>query len=162
MGGYFLERRHWALFFEDDNGSTQTINKERYVQVLEKFKTEQHRRFSPGQIKKFYFQQDGAAPHTSNLALDWLKCNFRSRVNKTAFEWAPHSPDLSPPDYFLWGYLKDKVYKTRPQSIEELKENIRAEMQAIPLDTCKAVMENFTRRLELCREQNGGHLEQLL
>ena len=29
---------------------------------------------------------------------------------KTDLEWAPYSPDLSPPDFFLLGYLKDRVY----------------------------------------------------
>jgi hypothetical protein len=27
----------------------------------------------------------------------------------------PHSPDLMPPpDYFLWGYLKGRVYQKKP------------------------------------------------
>ena len=28
-------------------------------------------------------------------------------------EWLPQSPDLTPCDYFLWGYLKNKVYSYR-------------------------------------------------
>jgi hypothetical protein len=38
--------------------------------------------------------------------------------------WPPQSPDLTPPDYFLWGYLKQAAYSNRPQSIEDLKQNI--------------------------------------
>lgn len=151
------------MFFEDENGETTTVNKERYVVVLEKFKAELNRRF-PDSVGRWWFQQDGAAPHTSKLALDWLQTNFGERLisRKSEFEWAPHSPDLSPPDYYLWGYLKDRVYKTKPQNLLELKQNIRAEMAAIPAATCESVMKNFLRRLELCVTQNGGHFEHRL
>ena len=139
-------------------------NKGRYVDVLEKFTSELEARFSYSMRVKFHFQQDGAPPHTSKLALDWLKSHFNNRVisRKTDFEWAPHSPDLSPPDFFLWGYMKDQVYKTSPQTIGELKRNIQTEMEAIDEATCRAVMSNFIRRMEMCQHQEGGHLEQLL
>ena len=72
---------------------------------------------------------------------------------------APHSPDLSPPDFFLWGYLKDRVYAGKPRTITELREAIREEMRAI---TCKNVMDNFVLRLKKCTELNGSHLEHML
>ena len=31
--------------------------------------------------------------------------------------WLTHSPYLSPSDYFLWGYVKAKVYKYQATSI---------------------------------------------
>ena len=85
-----------------DGNVPNSVNKERYVEILEKFKIELENRWSLSTRKKFYFQQDGATPHTSNLSLDWLQRNFQKRVisRKTQFEWAPHSPDLSPPDFF--------------------------------------------------------------
>ena len=43
-----------------------------------------------------------------------------------ALNWPPRSCDLTPLDFFLWGYVKDKVYADNPQSIQELKEKIRA------------------------------------
>jgi hypothetical protein len=45
--------------------------------------------------------------------------------------WPPRSPDLTPCDFFLWGYLKAKVYEQRPQTLEALKEAIRQEVAAI-------------------------------
>ena len=36
-------------------------------------------------------------------------------------QWTPHSPDLNPPDFYLWGFVKDHVYENRPQSIAELR-----------------------------------------
>jgi hypothetical protein len=53
---------------------------------------------------------------------------------RTDFPWPPYSPDLNPPDYFLWGYLKEKVYASNPQILAVLKENIRREIWNIPGD----------------------------
>ncbi|KAJ4426704.1 hypothetical protein ANN_26502 [Periplaneta americana] len=33
----------------------------------------------------------------------------------------PRSPDLTTPDFFLWGYLKDRFYATCPQTLDDLK-----------------------------------------
>ena len=37
---------------------------------------------------------------------------------------AARSPDLIPCDFFLWGFLKNKVYSTRPQNPEELEKKL--------------------------------------
>ena len=78
---------------------------------------------------------------------------------KTEFEWASHSPDLSLPDFFLWGYLKFRVHANKPTNITELKENIREEIRAIPRSVCNSVLLNFAIRLKKCTDLNGGHLE---
>jgi len=71
----------------------------------------------------------------------------------------PRSPDLSPCKYFLWEYLKSKVFKHRPRSIEELRKAIRQEISAIPLiDMLARVMENFRERSHMCVARRGNHL----
>jgi len=39
-------------------------------------------------------------------------------------ERPPRSPDLTPFDYFYWRYLKNKVYETKPATINELRARI--------------------------------------
>ena len=39
-------------------------------------------------------------------------------------EWPPRSPDLTPCDFLVWGYLKDKVFSTPPQNIDVLRQRI--------------------------------------
>ncbi|XP_017795069.1 PREDICTED: uncharacterized protein LOC108576567 [Habropoda laboriosa] len=68
------------------------------------------------------------------------------------------SPDLTPPDFFLWGYLKSKVYASKPQTIDELKANIRAEIIAIPPEMLEKVMENAAKRAHFALDNKGGHL----
>ena len=115
-------------------------------------------------MSKVWFKQDGASSHNSNLSRNWLKENFGGRVIslKTDLEWAPYSPDLSPPDFFLWGYFKDRVYAGKPKTITKLKEATREEMRAITDSVCKNVMDNFVLCLKKCTELNGGHLEHML
>jgi len=46
-------------------------------------------------------------------------------------EWPARLPDLSACDFFLWGYLKSKVYEKKPRTTVNLKQNIRDEVAAI-------------------------------
>jgi len=41
---------------------------------------------------------------------------------------------LSVPDYFLCGYLKGRVYRNKPRTIDALKANITEEIQAVTAD----------------------------
>ena len=65
-------------------------------------------------------------------------------------EWPARSPDLSPCDVFLWGYLKEKVFKHRPRSLEGLKERIQQEIDSIPPELTWRVMKSFRERLQQC------------
>jgi hypothetical protein len=60
--------------------------------------------------------------HTANSTMAMLKQFFDDRIISNNL-WPPQSPDLTPPDYFLWGYLKQVVYSNHPQTIENLKQN---------------------------------------
>ena len=54
--------------------------------------------------------------------------------------WPPRSPDLTPCDFFLWGYVKDNAYKPPlPQNVRELQDRIRAAVQTIDENMLKRV-----------------------
>ena len=55
--------------------------------------------------------QDGARIHTSNASLDFLQEVFGDRImtgrqRGQMMDWPAASPDLSPADFWLHGYLK--------------------------------------------------------
>lgn len=57
---------------------------------------------------------------------------FRRHIFRTISftkPWPPHSPYLNPLDFFLWGYLKDRVYTDNLDGIKELKNNIKREIR---------------------------------
>lgn len=72
---------------------------------------------------KVWYQQDGAPPHYGRAVRDYLDETFPNRwiSRRGAIEWPATSPDLTPLDYFLWGYLKRKIYFTEPNDLEDLR-----------------------------------------
>jgi hypothetical protein len=42
-----------------------------------------------------------------------------------AISWPARSPDLTPLDFFLWGFVKEKVYRLRPTTAGDMKLRIR-------------------------------------
>jgi hypothetical protein len=48
--------------------------------------------------------------------------------------WPPRSPDLTPPDYYLWGVMKGAVYKDNPHTFLELKKSHCKFHQKHPFD----------------------------
>lgn len=156
-------RPNYRSFFEDGRGRTLTVNSERYVEMLDEFFVPQLQNF-PGYNQRTWFQQDGATSHTSNRSLPRVREFFPNKLisRRGDTNRPPRSPDLTHMDFFLWGYVKSKVYANKPTSLAQLKENIRHEMAAITETTCRAVIGNFSARLNECRERNGLHLDDVI
>ena len=77
--------------------------------------------------------------------------------------WPPHSPDLNPLDYCLWGYIESAIHKHRHVTdFEELKQEIKKAWKAIPQEVVNKSILVFRKRLRMCIEANGGHIEQFL
>jgi hypothetical protein len=69
------------------------------------------------------FQQDGAPPHWGRIVPDYLDATFPNcwLGRDGPLAWPPQSPDVTPLDFFLWGYVKDKVYATKVTGFADLK-----------------------------------------
>jgi len=74
----------------------------------------------------------------------------------------PRSPDLTPCDFFLWDYLKAKVYEQCPLTLEALKEVIRQKVAAVTPEMILKVMDNYQERLHQCINIQGRHLSDVL
>ena len=151
------------FFFEDDDGNVATVNKDRYLHILKKKFVPALRRRQVN-IEDVWFQQDGATPHTAGDVIEWLSQTFGERFIsfRTEREWPPHSPDLNPLDFFLWGHLKERVYNPVPGNTNDLKAAIGREMRKISREVCRNVIDNFKQRLDVIISQNGRHIEHLM
>lgn len=157
------ERIFGPYFFEDNEGKTVTVTSDRYVDMLNNF-------FIPSldeldiDTGLVYFQQDGATPHTAANSMNLLRNVFGHRLISRFGDitWPSRSPDLSVCDFFLWGYLKHKVYQTKPRNLNALKERITEEIQAITQPMLERVLNNFFKRLEQCRLVQGHHLRDVI
>ncbi|KOC60767.1 hypothetical protein WH47_06913 [Habropoda laboriosa] len=75
--------------------------------------------------------------------------------------WPLRSCDLTL-DFFLWGFLKSKVYANNPKTIDELKKNITAAIDESEFQLCKNVMENWVKRIGLMKKSRRGHLNDIV
>lgn len=78
--------------------------------------------------------------------------------------WPPRSPDLTPLDFYLWGWMKQKVYFDPVHTRDELVERIHAAAAEIKADPgqIRRSTQQVAIRATACLQNSGGHFEQLL
>ena len=87
------------------------LKKGLYVEMLRNFLRPQLRSLRVN-MEEMWFQQDGATAHTARASMTVVRQMFPQNVVLRFGDvpWPPSLPDLSACDFFLWGYLKSKVY----------------------------------------------------
>jgi len=133
------------------------VNIARYLQIFNEFVDQ----LVDDELRNGYFQQDRATCHTSNESMTEIESFFDDRIVSKAL-WPPWSPDLSPPDFFLWGALKGKAYANKPRTIQELENNIWREIAVISEDVLQATFANMKRRVQLSLDSGGKIFQHLL
>ena len=136
----------------------QTVRGADYNQLLHTYVRAQAPYFPSNAL----FQQDGAPPHTNLQARALLNEIFpNSWIGKYGpHNWPPRSPDLTPPDFFLWGYVKDKVFRTPVQNVTQLKRRITQAIRSVTQEMLQNVWRNLENRLNAIIRENGRHIEQ--
>ncbi|GFY08425.1 transposable element Tc3 transposase [Trichonephila clavipes] len=111
-------------FFKKDEGHNVTVNGDRYRAMITNFFIPE---LNNHDVQELWFQQDGATCHTARATIDLLKDTLGDRLisHFGPVNWPPRSCDLTPLDYFLWGYVNSLVYADKPQTLDHLKDNIR-------------------------------------
>jgi hypothetical protein len=108
-----------------------------------------------------WFQQDSATAHTAASAMEILHEFFGEKLISKGL-WPPKSPDLTSPDFFLWSYLKDTVYRSNPRDLKQLKLNITRAIEEVNEGTLRKFVRNMVKRVDKCIEMNGHHFQHLL
>lgn len=143
-------------FFEDEAGNTVTVDSQRYYAMIEDYFC---RNLKEWICTMFFFNK------TVQLAnIQQLQSFFGNRLisRNGNVNWPARSCDLTPLDYFLWGFLKSKVYVNKPATIQDLKHNIIAEINAIETSLLENVIENFDHRVDVCKASRGEHLSDII
>lgn len=150
-------------YFFEEHGATVTVTSDRYINMITNFFLPELQRGGID-IGRIWFQQDGATAHTARASMRVLREIFEERVISRFGDvpWPPRSPDLSVCDFFLWGFLKSRVYEDKPRTLEHLKIAIRREVQRIDRALLEDVMNNFEKRLEICIRERGRHLSDVI
>ena len=107
--------------------------------------------------------QDGAPCHQSRMVTARLQELFGEQLVALhrPIEWPPRSPDITPCDFFLWGYMKQKVYQTPPNDIFELRGRIINQFNELRnnQDMVIRAVRTMEKRVRVCIEREGGHVE---
>lgn len=119
----------------------------------------------PVQLDTMWFHQDGAGPHNSNIVVNYLNQTYPGRWIGTngVLKWPARSPDITPLDFYLWGYLKSEVYKEPIIDMADLYNKIYACVGAINRNTLlKVCGVELLNRFSMCTNENGNNFEHLL
>lgn len=143
-------------FFFDGN-----VNGARYLSMLRDHVVPALRHWP--NFDQLVLVQDGATPHWTLDVRAFLNEQFPNRWigrDSPFICWPPRSPDLTPMDYFVWGHLKNRLYKGQFfASIQDLKARVTEEAQLITIGMVLGTMANFWKRLAICEERAGLNVE---
>ena len=138
------------LFFET------TMNTEAYMELIQQFIA----LLQVGE-RNCWFQQDSATAHTAASTTEILHEFFGENVISKGV-WPPRSHDLTSPDFLLWSYLKDTVYRSNPRDLRQLKMNITRAIEEVNERTQRKFARNMVKLVDKCTEMNGRHFQRLL
>ena len=134
-----------------------TITANIYLDMLKHYVVPQLEEFQP----RVVFQQDGAPPHWSLIVRDFLNETFPNRwIGRNGpTPWPPRSPDITPLDFFLWGYVKDRVYRTPVRDVETLQSRIIEVLATVNEEMLENTWREIEYRLDILRATNGAHVK---
>ena len=114
--------------------------------------------------KSMWLKQDGATAHTARASITAVRAAFPNYVISCFGDllWPPRSPDLSMRNFYLWGFLKSRIYAEKSRTLGELNAAIRENIQVIDEETLVKVEANFRKRLQICAGENGHHLSDII
>ncbi|XP_020299364.1 uncharacterized protein LOC109863516 [Pseudomyrmex gracilis] len=111
-----------------------------------------------------WFQHDGAPPHSSRRAKQYLDITFpNSWIGRGGpVVWPARSSNFNPLDYFLWGHLKNLIYQNPVESLEDLEKQLYNAIATITSKMVQRAQDNLLRRANMCIQMDGLHFEHML
>jgi hypothetical protein len=107
------------------------------------------------------FMQNGAPPRFSLLVHGALNEKFPNAWigRGRPIPWPPRSPDITPMDIFLWGYVKNCVYGEKIRDLQHLQDRIATAITTVTPDIIQQTWHEIEYRLHVCQATNGAHIE---
>ncbi|GBM96167.1 hypothetical protein AVEN_23260-1 [Araneus ventricosus] len=112
-------------------------------------------------LRNVWFQHDGAPPHKVSSVQQYIRDTFQQHVicYGGCVEWPPRSPDLNPLDFFLWGYIKQRVYAIPPPTLQELRNRITDACASVSPAMLYNVQREVQSLVQMCIVAEGHHFE---
>ena len=71
---------------------------------------------------------------------------------------AESSPDITSLHFFLWGYVKDIVYRTKVRDINDLHHRIIKAIDTVTVDMLARTWQEIEYRLDVVRATDSAHV----
>lgn len=111
-----------------------------------------------------WFMQDGCPAHFAMGVRQSVTAMFGPNwIGRGGpVPWPARSPDLTVMDYYLWGRLKEIVYRTAPTTKDDMKDRIREACRRLSEEEVRHAVDNVSQRVERCLEAGGRHFEHIM
>ena len=117
----------------DENGRPHSVTSQRYQEMLQ-----QHvwpEAWNQSSRQNYWFMQDGATSHKTELNINFLIKKFCGRVisrqSPLGHNWPPYILGLNPLDYFVWGFMRTR---NQPELIPEQQQAVTDVAATIPIE----------------------------
>jgi hypothetical protein len=135
----------------------KTVNAKCYKGVMDRL-LKRIQRVRPAAFcsKDFVLLHDNAPAHKATSV-----CQFLTQKMLQPFinPPPPHSPHLSPPDYFLFPKLKMKLKGLRFADVAEIQEAVTDELKKVQTEVFSAAFQKLNDRAKACMYANGAYFE---
>jgi hypothetical protein len=117
----------------------------------------------------YLFQQDGCPAHYHKDVRGYLKQILPRRwIGRTGQEddvlmqWPPRFQDLTPCDFFFWGFVRDTVcVPPLAADLRDLRNRITAAVALVNRDMLTRMWDEMDYRIDVCRISKGEQIEHL-
>lgn len=139
------------------------LNGERYLHFLREHLPIMLQKVDLNTRRTMWLQHDGASVHNHWIVREFLDQSYPNRWigRGGTIPWPARSPDLTPMDFFLWGYVKERVFRHRSTTADDMKNRITEAFRSADGAMLARVRGSFTRRLAACVEHDGDLFEHL-
>ena len=113
-------------FFFDGNGNRRSYINVFNDEIIPLMTMLFQNQFHENRSERLWYTQYGQELLAVRARLEQLFWE-KSLTSPHNTKWPPRSPDLTPFDFFLWGYLKEVVFRTPPESLNVLRQRLVTE-----------------------------------
>ncbi|KAM7298352.1 putative uncharacterized protein FLJ37770 isoform X1 [Ixodes scapularis] len=131
----------------------QTVNKEFYCEVLKRLRN-RVRRVRKEICDNWILHHDNASSHTALIVSELL-----AKMCVPTLPQPPYSPDLAPPDFFLFPRIKRTLKGTRHGTLETVKAAATTSLKEVPVDGFQGAFSDWVQRWQQCIEAGGDYFE---
>ena len=145
----------WGVYIVDELPEGEHLNSSYFVEhILIPLEAQKDQIWPQRGKHKIWLHLDNCKVHNSKYT--------QLEIEKSVFKRAPHppySPDIAPSDFFLFGYVKDKLEGQSFTEREALYEAISNIIQEIPFEMKRKVFDHWAFRCQWVSSHEGLYFQ---